>query len=395
VVYQARQVGLNRTVALKVLLAGRHASEEQRRRFLTEAASVAAVSHPGVVQVHDVGTWDGHTFLAMEYLPGGTLARKLAGTPLPPRDAASLVERLARAVAAAHARGVVHRDIKPRNVLLDGQGEPKVADFGLAKLAEAGDGLTATGDILGTPAYMAPEQARGESKDVGPAADVYALGAVLYECLTGRPPFKAPTPADTLLLVLYQEPVAVRALNPQAPRDLETVCLKCLEKDPRRRYPSAAALAGDLDRFLAGRPVTARPTGPGERLVRLCRRNPVVSALVASVAVSLVAGVVTAWVFAAQASQRADAARAALEERDRAVARQRAVVREFIRHLARQANLSAEQKVGVVRSFCAEHPEYSAEELVAAVVGPSSPFARAGEAGGQPVPPPSVSMFGD
>jgi serine/threonine-protein kinase len=196
VVYRARQVALNREVALKVILAGRHASAVHRVRFLAEAEAVAALSHPGVVQVFDFGTWDGQPFMALEYLPGGTLADKLAGTPLPSRDAAALVEQLAHAVAAAHARGIVHRDRKPANVLLAADGAPKVADFGLAKMTESGEGLTATVAILGTPSYMAPEQARGDAKTVGMTADVYALGAVLFECLTGRPPLKGTTPRN-------------------------------------------------------------------------------------------------------------------------------------------------------------------------------------------------------
>jgi serine/threonine-protein kinase len=384
VVYKARQRALNREVALKVLLAGGHASEAQRARFLAEAEVVAALSHPGVIQVHDFGTWDGQPYLAMEFCPGGTLADKLAGTPLPPRDAAGMVERLAEAVAAAHAKNVVHRDLKPANVLLTTAGAAKVADFGMAKFIDSGAGVTATGAVLGTPSYMAPEQARGQAKSVGPAADVYALGAVLYECLTGRPPFKGATPADTVLHVLDQEPVAVRALNPLVPADLETVCLKCLEKDPARRYASADALADDLRAYLDGRPVTARPVGRARRLARLCRRNPAVSALAAGVVVLLLGGVLTGWVLAVKAGREAAAARAALEERDRAVERERAVVREFVRHLARQTNLARKQKVEVVESFCRAHPEYRLDELVAALGGEPEPPAAAGAGGGQP-----------
>ncbi|MBX9579160.1 MAG: serine/threonine protein kinase, partial [Gemmataceae bacterium] len=272
-VYLARQRPLNRLVALKVVLAGGRATDRQRARFLAEAEAVAAVRHPGVVEVYEYGTHDGQPFFALEYCEGGSLAAKLGGKPLPAREAAALVERVARAVQAAHARGVVHRDLKPANVLLAADGAPKVSDFGLAKRADAGDGLTATGEVLGTPSYMAPEQAAGD-KGVGPAADVWALGAVLYECLTGRPPFVGATTVDTLRLVLDADPVAVRRLAPGVPADLETVCLRCLEKAPARRPASAGELADELGRFLHGEPVRSRPVGPVERGWRWARRHP-------------------------------------------------------------------------------------------------------------------------
>jgi tetratricopeptide (TPR) repeat protein len=290
VVYRARQTALKREVALKVVLAGGHASDEDRDRFLREAEAAAALNHPGVVGVYESGTCDGQPYLALEFCPGGSLAQRLAGTPLPPREAAALVERVARAIAAAHARGIVHRDVKPANVLLAADGTPKVADFGLAKAVESGAGTTATGAVLGTPSYMAPEQARGEARNVGPLADVYALGAVLYECLSGRPPFRAATAAATLLQVLDDEPVAVRTLNPAVPRDVETIALKALEKVPDRRYPSAGALADELRRWLAGEPILARPAGPVERGWKWVRRNAVVSAAVAAVFLALATG---------------------------------------------------------------------------------------------------------
>jgi WD40 repeat protein len=350
VVYRARQVALNREVALKVVLAGAHASESQRRRFVREAEAAAALSHPGVVHVYEVGEHQGLPFMALEFCPGGTLADKLAGTPVLAREAAALVETLARAVQAAHDRGVVHRDLKPANVLLTGRGDPKVADFGLAKLAESGDGLTSTGAIFGTPSYAAPEQVSGEAKRVGPAADVYSLGAVLYECLTGRPPFKGVTPAETAQQVLRQEPVRVRELNPAVPRDLETICAKCLEKDSVRRYPSAAALADDLGRFGRGEPVTARAVGPVGRLARWRNRNPGLAAAVAAVAASLIAGSVTAvglsiWALDNARGARAEARRAdseaerAREEAERA---QTAAVAE------RAAVRRAQRLVGLV-----------------------------------------------
>jgi hypothetical protein len=281
VVYKARQVPLDRVVALKMILAGGHAGPEERARFRREAEAVARLQHPNIVQVFEVGEHDGLPFFSIEFCPGGSLDRKLAGTPLPPREAAALVEKLATAMDAAHRKGVLHRDLKPANVLLAEGGTPKVTDFGLAKkLGEAGQ--TASGAVVGTPSYMAPEQAGGQGKEVGPAADVYALGALLYECLTGRPPFKAATALDTLLQVVAEEPVPPSRLQPATPKDLETICLKCLQKQPARRYAGAAELADDLHRFLEGEPVRARPVGAAERLGKWVRRRPAVAGLLAA-----------------------------------------------------------------------------------------------------------------
>jgi WD40 repeat protein len=289
VVYKAREVGLNRLVALKMILAGGRATADDLARFRVEGQAVARLDHPHVVRVHRVGEHGGCPYLSLEFCPGGTLEGKLAGAPLPPREAAALVAKLARAVHAAHAAGIVHRDLKPGNVLLAADATPKVADFGLAKWADAGDGVTVTGAVFGTPSYMAPEQASGRSKAVDRRADVWALGAVLYACLTGRPPFRGATVLDTLDQVRGHEPVPVRALQPGVPRDLETVCLKCLQKDAGRRYPSAAELAADLESHLSGRAITARPVGSGERAWRWCRRNSAVAALLATAATLLVA----------------------------------------------------------------------------------------------------------
>jgi serine/threonine-protein kinase len=217
VVYRARHVALNREVAVKMILAGTHAGEEEWRRFLAEAEAVAAIAHAGIVQIHDFGVRDGHPFCTLELCPGGSLAKKLAGAPLPPREAARVVEQVARGVQAAHDKGILHRDLKPGNILLDAAGQPKVADFGLARKLEGGNGLTQTGAVVGTPSYMPPEQALGK-KDLGPAADVWALGAVLYECLTGRPPFLAATPYETIIQVVNDEPVPPRHLNAKDPR---------------------------------------------------------------------------------------------------------------------------------------------------------------------------------
>jgi serine/threonine-protein kinase len=273
VVYRARQVALGRAVALKMILAGQLASEADVRRFRAEATAAAALDHPNVLPVYEVGEHHGQQFFSMKLVEGGSLAGRVAALAGDPGAAAALVGTLARAVASAHRVGVVHRDLKPANVLLDADGTPYVTDFGLAKRTGADDGLTKTGAILGTPGYMAPEQARGD-KDVGPAADVYALGAILYELLTGRPPFGGPTPLDTILEVLEREPAHPRSVFPAADPDLGLIALKCLAKDPGRRYPSAAALAADLDRWRAGEPITARRPRWPQRVLGWARREP-------------------------------------------------------------------------------------------------------------------------
>jgi WD40 repeat protein/thiol-disulfide isomerase/thioredoxin len=293
VVYRARHVGLNRLVALKMIRAGALADEQEISRFRSEAEAVARLQHPNIVQVYEVGEQVGLPYFSLEFCSGGDLATHLGGAPLPAAEAAEVVETLARAMHAAHQAGVVHRDLKPANVLLvprqPAAGDPgaaappgvkdftlKVTDFGLAKRAEDA-GQTPSGAILGTPSYMAPEQAGGQPKAVGPRSDVYALGAILYELLAGRPPFRAATPVDTLLQVLGEEPVPPRLLQPKVTRDLEAVCLKCLEKDPARRYRSAQELADDLGRFLHGLPTLARPVGVWERGWKWARRRPAVA----------------------------------------------------------------------------------------------------------------------
>jgi WD40 repeat protein len=299
VVYRARHRALGRLVAIKVLRGDGPASGEERERFLREARATAQLNHPNLVQLYEVGETAAGPYFVMELVEGGTLAARLAGAPLAARAAAELVLALAEAVQHAHERGIVHRDLKPANVLLGpakpqaaeegrfpssaacGLAGPKIADFGLAKWLESGQGLTETDALLGTPSYMAPEQAAGRNREVGPAADVYALGAVLYECLTGRPPFLGATALDTAVQVVNDEPVAPRSLNPRLPVDLETVCLKCLYKAPARRYASAAELANDLRRFLDGQPVRARPTGALERAWKWARRRPAAATLVA------------------------------------------------------------------------------------------------------------------
>jgi WD40 repeat protein/tetratricopeptide (TPR) repeat protein len=284
VVYKARHLALNRDVALKVIADGPAVTPARLVRFRQEAEAVARLQHPNIVQIYEVGAAAGCSFLALEYVDGGTLRDKVAGVQQPARDTARLVETLARAVHHAHERRIVHRDLKPSNVLLTGGGVPKVADFGLARFLDAGAGLSQTTDFLGTPAYSAPEQVRNRAHDIGPATDVYALGATLYELLTGRPPFDSASVPETLRAVAETDPVPVRRLRPDCPRDLETIALKCLQKDPRARYPSAAELADDLHRFLADEPIRARPVGPLGRLGRWARRNPQVAGLLGTVA---------------------------------------------------------------------------------------------------------------
>jgi serine/threonine-protein kinase len=303
VVYQARQIRLNRLVALKMVIAGAHAGPTQLARFLTEAEAVAQLQHPNIVQIYEIGEHDGLPYFSLEFVNGGTLAAKIAGKPLPPRRAAELAAALAAAMDSAHRRGVIHRDLKPANILLTGDGVPKITDFGLAKCLESDSSQTKQGTLLGTPSYMAPEQARGETKECGPLADVYALGATLYEMLTGRPPFVGASIIDTIKQVQTQEPVPPRHLVPKVPVDLETVCLKCLEKEPHKRYAGADALAADLQRFLAGKPIEARPVGPAERFYRWCRRNPQVAALSIGVFTLLVIIAVTSTVLLIRIAQ--------------------------------------------------------------------------------------------
>lgn len=366
VVYRARQTALKRLVALKTILSGSRAGEEELARFRIEAEAVASLQHPNIVQVHDIGEQAGLWYFSMELVPGGNMAGRLAEGPIAHREAARLLEMVARAVHAAHEAGILHRDLKPANILLTADGMPKVADFGLAKRlgseadrmqpavsgAPAAPGLTHPGTVMGTPSYMAPEQAGGVVRQIGPAADIYSLGAILYECLTDRPPFYAPTAFDTLRQVLTETPVPPRQLYPDIPQDLEAICLKCMHREPRQRYASAAALAEDLRRFLRGEPVQARPVGRWERLRYWCRRAPVAASLAGALLLALLVGTVISSYLAVQErwarkqaqenEQRADReAEEARQQRDR-VRLSNQIMREQFRLIYRtHINLSA------------------------------------------------------
>jgi WD40 repeat protein/tRNA A-37 threonylcarbamoyl transferase component Bud32 len=335
VVYKARHRGLHRLAALKMVLAGEFASPAQEVRFRLEAELAARVQHPNIVQVYEIGSYQGRPFLALEWVEGGSLANRLDGRPWPPGQAAALVETLARAIHVAHAEGIVHRDLKPANVLLQvGEGEsqtdqgassrpgftadrasgllPKITDFGLARPIGGGVTVTQSGFLVGTPGYMAPEQAAGTGRGalVGPATDIYALGVILYQLLTGQLPFRGDSTLEVLRAVTSDEPVRPRRLQPRLPRDLEAITLHCLEKEPTRRYPGALALADDLQRLREGKPVAARPVGWGARLARACRRRPLVALLLGLLTASLfggLAGVTWKWLEANSQARRADA----------------------------------------------------------------------------------------
>ena len=313
VVWKAHQVSLNRIVALKLIRG--QADPNLILRFRAEAEAVARLRHPHVVQVFEAGEWGTDPFFAMEFCPGGTLSSRLSTGPLAPRVAADLSLKLAGGVAAAHRAGVIHRDLKPANVLFDATGEPRVADFGLAKMLDDSAGLTATDQGLGTPSYMAPEQV-ADARSAGAAADVYALGAVLYECLAGRPPFKGATAYETIRQVIEQDPVPVRRIQPGVPQDLATICMRCLEKNPARRYQTAVALAEDLQRCLEGRPVFARPRPVWDRGLRWARRRPTAAALLILLALLPLLITVAAVVYAGQQRLLAEKQTEVAAERD-------------------------------------------------------------------------------
>jgi WD40 repeat protein/serine/threonine protein kinase len=404
VVYKARQIGLNRLVALKMILASGHASSEDLARFKLEAEAVARVHHPGIVQIYDIGQHNGLPYFSLEFCAGGTLATKLNGTPVPPRQAAAVIAQVAQAVQAAHDANIIHRDLKPQNILLQprdsatqtttegdahtlitgtanskrtGRGSSKgsttatnatnpsgetqfidkhtilkLTDFGLAKELNVDSGQTQSGAILGTPSYMAPEQADSTlSKQVGPASDIWALGAVLYELLTGRPPFKGVSPMETIFQLLTRDPVPPTQLQAGVPRDLETIVLKCLHKDPTKRYPSAVAVAEDLERFLAGESILARPAGLLERTLKWVRRRPAIAALVALVALMIVGAGIAGTLFnlslqkerdAAQTARRAAEAAKTVADEQREIAQNERTAADEQRAAAQRAATAAE-----------------------------------------------------
>jgi serine/threonine protein kinase len=301
VVYRARQIKLNRVVALKMILAGELASDSDVQRFYNEAEAAASLHHPCIVPIFDIGEYAGQHYFSMGYVEGTNLAAVVRDGPIPARDAAHYCEQIADAIAYAHQQGIIHRDLKPGNVLLDSSTQPHITDFGLAKILQADSDLTGTGQVMGTPSYMPPEQASGRIHDIGPTSDVYSLGGILYFLLTARPPFQASSLMETLKQVMEQEPVSPRQLNPGVPPDLETICLKCLEKPQNRRYASARELASELRRYLNDEPILARPvTGPA-RAWRWCRRNPKIAGLLMAIALSLLCGIGFSTYFAIQA----------------------------------------------------------------------------------------------
>jgi tetratricopeptide (TPR) repeat protein len=351
IVYKARQIRLDRLVALKMIRAGAGARPSDLARFEAEARAVAAIEHPNIIRIFEIGEYGGLPYFSLEFLAGGSLAKRIDGKPQPAAEAARIIEVLARAMDVAHRRGIIHRDLKPANVLIAADGTLKIADFGLAKRLEDDSGQTRSGSILGSPSYMAPEQARGETHQLGPAVDQYALGAILYELLTGRPPFQGMSVLDTLDMVRHKEPVRPTQLLPKIPRDLETICLKCLEKDQSRRYADVIALAEDLRRFQAGEPIRARPVSGPERLWRWCLRNQKVASLGAAVALLIVvvtAGSVLAAVTLKQKNQDLSEANAKAEKRRQEAEEQRREAESKQRIAEAAASAANDQNQSVV-----------------------------------------------
>lgn len=354
IVYQARHLKLNREVALKMIVSGSNASLADIERFQTEAEAAARLHHPHVVQIFDVGQHEGMPYFSMEICRGGSLAGRLRDAPLPPADAARIVALLADAVDHAHGKKIIHRDLKPSNILYTEDGVPKIADFGLARKLDAA-GQTASGAILGTPSYMAPEQTGVSKLPTGPLADIYALGSILYECLTGRPPFKAATVMETLLQVVQVEPVAPRLLQPRTPRDLETICLKCLMKDSSRRYPTACALGEDLRNWSENRPIHARPVSQSERTIRWTQRNPLIASLLTGIVVSVTAGAIVATVNYREAKLQEGIALTKVEEANHQAQRADEAAEKSKRHSALERKTREELEIQFKREMAARH----------------------------------------
>ena len=347
IVFQARHLKLNRLVALKMLLAGAYAGPQELGRFRREAEAVAALRHPNIVQVYDVGELAGQPYFTMEFMEGGSLAQHLTTSRPQARQAAELVATLANAIQFAHQGGIIHRDLKPANILLTAEGTPKISDFGLARAMNGSAKFTLSGERVGTPCYMAPEQARSGLAVVGPTADVYSLGVILYEILTGRPPFQGATAMETLMQAAHQEPLSPARRSPLVPRDLEIICLKCLEKDPRKRYATAGDLAADMARFLKHEPIHVRPIGSGEYCVRWIRRHLGLTAALSGIGLLLILFLVGSLFSAAhfremEQKQRALAVAKGLLADEREIEREKAVKAEMREARPPQASRDAE-----------------------------------------------------
>lgn len=349
VVYKARHRKLNRLVALKMILAGKHSGNEALQRFIAEARAVAHLQHPGIVQIFDIGEHNGLPFFSLEFVEGTDLHRDLNGSPRDGRKSAEMVEQLALAMQYAHEHGILHRDLKPANVLLDKAGKPKITDFGLAKqVDEESSGQTSDGTIMGSPSYMPPEQARGELSSITPRSDLYSLGAILYQMLTGRPPFITDRPLDTVMQVVNNEPVQPRDLQPGIAVDLETICMKALQKDPKQRYENCAALAADLRRFLSGEPILARPVSRLERAWRWCKRNPKI-AIPSGIAGFFITAtaLIASWAWnetSALAADLKDERDTVVEQRDE-IAEQKVEVEKQRDEAKRQETIATQQKI--------------------------------------------------
>ncbi|MFN0056132.1 MAG: protein kinase domain-containing protein [Planctomycetales bacterium] len=369
VVYKARQVKANRIVALKMILKGDLAANDDVQRFYVEARAAANLHHPNIVPVFDVGEQDGQHYFAMGYIEGQSLADRVKQGPLPPREAVRVIKAVSEAIVYAHHHGTVHRDLKPSNVLIDAAGQPIITDFGLAKNRKDDSGLTATGQVLGTPSFMPPEQAQGEIAKVGPLADVYSLGATLYHLLTGRPPFLAASLVDTLYQVLHQDPASPRQINAKIDEDLETICLKCLQKEQTKRYASADALVADLAHWLNGEPIVARPVGRVERFWRWSRRNPALAGWSAAAVLFLLIGTVVSTVFGLLANARA---RVADAEKVRADENTAKAVREGDRANAEREAAEGEREIAArqlyVNQIRSAHREWNLQNTKGALL---------------------------